>query len=53
MGEHPTPPQRTCWMHDEPCPTCGAMTLATNGSGARWCIDRACGYAVQIKRGRG
>ena len=53
MTNHPTPPQRTCWMHDEPCPVCGGMTLATNGTGSRWCIDRSCGYAVQIKRGRG
>jgi hypothetical protein len=42
-------PQHTNWMHDEPCPRCDGMTLATNGR-SRWCLDRDCGYAVQIKR---
>lgn len=46
------PIQRTNWMHDEPCPACDGMTLATNGTGSRWCIDRNCGYAVHVKRGK-
>jgi hypothetical protein len=42
-------PQHTNWMHDEPCPRCDGMTLATNGR-SRWCIASGCNYAVQIKR---
>lgn len=41
---------RTNWMHDEPCPRCDGMTLATNGTGSRWCVDRSCGYAIHITR---
>lgn len=43
--------QRTTWMSDEPCPRCGSMTVATNGTGAVWCIDKSCGYARMVKRG--
>ena len=42
----------TNWMHDSECPCCGGMTLATNGTGSRWCIDRKCGYAIHITRRR-
>lgn len=44
------PIQRTNWMSDEPCPRCDGMTLATNGTGSVWCIDRNCGYARLVKR---
>ena len=40
---------KTCWMHEDPCPRCDGMTLATNGN-ARWCVDPACGYAIHITR---
>lgn len=43
---------RTNWMHDEPCPRCDCMTLATNGTGSRWCINRECGYTILITRRR-
>jgi len=46
------PIQRTCWMSDEPCPRCEGMTLATNGTGAAWCVDRLCHYARQVKRSK-
>ena len=46
------PISRTNWMHDDPCPVCDGMTLATNGTGSRWCIDRNCGYAVMVTRAR-
>ncbi len=44
------PIQRTNWMADEPCPRCDGMTLATNGTGSKWCVDRLCGYARIVKR---
>lgn len=37
------------WMHEDPCPRCDAMTLATNGR-SRWCVDPSCGYAIHITR---
>lgn len=38
-----TEPQRTNWMLDKPCPDCGNVAVATNGT-HEWCCEPWCGY---------